>query len=109
MANQLNIYRGTRAVIAFSIVDGTGAAFDLTGYTVTLIVKKNEHDDDSDAIITEVASVPVPATGTGSVILTVTDTDLEEYEYHYRIKIDDGASDRDIQSPIVSTLTILPA
>lgn len=59
----ITLYRGQTASITFAFLDETGAAFDLTGFTVTL----------NTSGLTRTATMPSPSTGAGSFEIVAAD------------------------------------
>jgi hypothetical protein len=83
--NLLKIYKGDRAEFTATITQG-GAAFDLTGYTATLYIKK--YKEDEDIVLEEDGIIGQPPTGVIEFILSPSETlALTAQEYHYEVKI----------------------
>ena len=93
MTNEtITIYRGDSPTIEITVYDYTGSvAFDLTSYTIQLMVKKKETDIDSDAALTKDGSLLVAGNGTAEFVLAESDTDISEGDYVYDIQIKNGS------------------
>lgn len=88
------ITRGDTVKFNVTVKDSAGVLFDLTGYTMTMTAKTEEHLDDAtdgDAIFQATAVISAPATGVGAFTLTPTMTDQVTGTYFYDIQISDGS------------------
>jgi hypothetical protein len=75
----------------FQFQDANGDAVDITGYSLSLILKVYEDDDESDAVLSKTVSVHgSPSTGQTSIALTDDDTDLEG-TYFYLLRYVDSS------------------
>lgn len=92
MVNEIKIFRADTESVVVTVTDESGNPFDLTGYTITLTVKKNHGDSDADAIMQQVGSSTNPTSGVGQVDLTYNQTDVPPGKYYYDIQINDGTS-----------------
>jgi hypothetical protein len=107
MSNALRIFRGdTRLITVPVTLKSTGAVFNLTGYAVTLTVKKNLSLADSAAIIQKKASVTNPALGVITMQLTKDDTNKEPGNYKYDVEIE-NATTGDVQTVVCDDFIIL--
>jgi len=108
MSNALRIYRGdTRLVTCPVTLKSTGAIFNITGYAVTLTVKKNLSLDDSAAIIQKkIPSVTNPELGVITIQLTKSDTTKDPGSYKYDIEIENAATG-DVQTVVCDDFIIL--
>ncbi len=89
----ITIYRGDTPTIQDTVYDYTGTvAFNLSGYTVQLLVKKDKDTKDADAQLTKDGSVTDAANGVVQFSLTESDTALSEGNYMYDIQIKDGTN-----------------
>lgn len=69
----ISIVQGDDKVLTFSFKNSTGTAYDLTGCTIFVTVKRNVEDADSILINTTLAS-SAPATGVATWTLVPADT-----------------------------------
>lgn len=66
------------------IIQNDGVAVDITGFTVRLVIKKNESDDDTDALFDKTQSTHSdPTNGTGSISMTEAESLLIPRGVHY--------------------------
>ena len=79
----ITVYRGNTRRMTFKIRDQGGAPFDLTGGTVSLMVKADINDADGSAVITKTATLLSQATnpGEGYFDLTAADTTQTVADY----------------------------
>jgi len=92
MVNEISIFRADTESINCTVTDEAGNPFDLTGYTMTLTVKKNHGDPDSSAIIQGTGTSLNPTAGVGIIELTHIQTDVPPGKYYYDVQINDGTS-----------------
>lgn len=93
----IEILRGTTAVLRFVATAG-GEAFDLTGCTLRLTVKRvaDSADDDAAAVLTRtITTFAAPTTGIEDITLGPGDTrDLMPGRYAYDFLLDDSLGRR---------------
>ncbi len=108
MSNTLRIFRGDTRLITIPVtLKSTGAVFDLSGYSVTLTVKKNLSMDDTDAIIQKkLASVSSPELGVISIQLTKSDTNKDPGNYKYDVEIENTTTG-DVQTVVCDDFVIV--
>ena len=108
MSNALRIYRGDTRLITIPVtLKSTGAVFDLTGYAVTLTVKKNLSLADSGSIIQKkLASVPNPELGVIAIQLIKADTTKDPGSYKYDVEIENTTTG-DVQTVVCDDFIIL--
>lgn len=70
----VEITRGDTPTFAFTITDNAGAAFDLTGYTITFSARRSINS--GKTLFSKNCAITVAASGTCSTTLTTSDTDL---------------------------------
>lgn len=92
MVNEIEIFRADTESVVVTVTDEAGNPFDLTGYTITLTVKKNHGDADGNAIIQQTGSSSNPTSGVGTVELTHIQTDVPPGKYYYDVQINDGTT-----------------
>jgi len=90
MGPDIVIYRGNTDTRTITITSG-GVAFDMTGYTLKFVVKKNLSDLDANALINKAVVFSVPATGIGVLSLTHTDMSIAPGKNTYELKLYDAA------------------
>lgn len=99
----ISIPRGNTRQVTVTVTDSTGAAFDLTAYTMTMSV--NRHTGGCDGKTTTLLSVDgvidTPATGIGVITLYPTQTaTLVPDTYMYDVTISSGTTDKyTVQGP----------
>lgn len=93
-ANKVSLYRGDTLTLAVVITDSSDEAYDLTDYTVTMIVKSQKNDTNASAVIAQkTATVSDPTSGIATFEFDTDDTDdVDEGKYWYDIVIDDGTT-----------------
>lgn len=91
MANEIEIVRLSTPTFTVTVLDN-GVAMDLTGYTMTLTVKKNKDDLDSAALLQTTATISTPATGIGIFSLTRTQTTIPPGLWYYEVQINVGTT-----------------
>lgn len=76
------------------INDDTGAAIDITGFTIYFTVKKvlDLEATDVNAVITKTASITDASGGLAETLLSTTDTQLSPGEYYYDMKYKNSGS-----------------
>jgi len=86
---ELTIQRGmTKAYEVQIIKDGT--AEDITGWTITFIVKNKLGDADASAVIEKIVTDHSdPLNGKSLIRLEATDTDITAKSYYYSLKFTD--------------------
>ena len=86
---EITIDQGTDVAIQLELVDNTGAAKSLTGYSVTAKMKKNYNSTDSSDIQCFTSSVASPSTdGIVTLSLTKSQTDaLRAGRYVYDVEL----------------------
>lgn len=99
----LNIYKNNTPTIPVSVTSA-GVAFDLTGYTMKIIIKKTQTD--STPVAMKQATITTPATGEGSIVLTKEQTNIPVGEYWYEIRIFNVTTGDD-QTVVMGKLNIL--
>jgi hypothetical protein len=95
MANEITAYRGDTINIECSVVDATGAAFDLTGYNDNYFTVKTHPDDTSYLLQKSMGSgitVPAPLTGVIEITVDAGDTAALYGSYYYDIEIGNGTN-----------------
>lgn len=93
MSNKLEFYKGNTSDISIAVKDANGDPFDLTDFTMTLIVKESSSEEDVEAEIEKEAVISAPTTGVGIVSLTATDTNIDAKIYCYEIQINKSTDD----------------
>lgn len=80
----LTINRGNSKTYRLSFVGTSGAAIDITGWTVLFTVKKNVNLTDTEAAISKtVTSHSDPTGGVTLIVLSTSDTDITPGPYLY--------------------------
>jgi len=77
-----SFYRGNTVYWTCYFTDDDGDAIDITGATVSFIMKSNYTDDDADALISKTATLTDPTAGECQFLLTSTNTDITAGEYY---------------------------
>jgi len=92
MATKANVFKGSDQIIRVPFVNADGSAFNLTGYTVSIL--------DSASALNGLLSVSTPSPTSGEVVVTLdqTTTQLAVGEYPFRIQATDGLGNS-ISSP----------
>src|SRR5213592_4100498 len=107
-AGNISIIKGDDVTLSFTFTKDDASAYDLTGGTVFLTVKKKLTDADADAVLSKTWSTHTNAAGgLTSVSLTNADTealDSRNYQYDLQIKDSGGA----IQSSGVGSFAVSP-
>jgi len=86
--DKIGITKGDSEVIQITITDEDGSAFDLTGYTVTMTVRKCGNEEDADAILKKSVTSHLNPTGGITVIeLSPTETDIVPGIYIYDVQV----------------------
>lgn len=91
------IKRGDDAKITCTVVDGSGAAIDISGYKVFFALKTDPTNDrdDSTAVLTK-TQILGTTTDTGNGIATITltdsDTDIKPDDYLAEVQLIDGSA-----------------
>ena len=91
---ELIIIRGDDVSINFTYKDSSGAAIDITGYTLFFTAKPDIDDDatDAEAVITkDVTSHSSPTDGESIITLTNSDTDIDIGQYLADIQVKDDS------------------
>lgn len=101
MGNDIEIVRKTTLNLRATITrSDTGAAYDLTGFTMSMTVKKNVTDTDTNAIITtQNATIASPTSGIGVFTIAAGSTNIPGGEYWYDIRITDGTNQYVVVGP----------
>jgi hypothetical protein len=74
-SNEISMYRGNDKTVSLTVKrKSTGTAYNLAGCTVTMYVKKDIDDLDSEAVITKVGVLTQPANGIVEFYLVPADT-----------------------------------
>jgi hypothetical protein len=86
-----DIYKGTTKVCKFTFTDELGAAIDITGWQIILMVKRYEKDLDSSAVINKTATVgddPLDVAGSGLMHITIdsADSDVTPGQLYYELR-----------------------
>ena len=91
----LTVTRGDSEVFNVTFKDAAGAACDITGWTVTLTVKREKTDADAAAVVQKVVTAhAAPETGVAVIPLLPADTTaLEPRGYWYDIQAKTDAGD----------------
>lgn len=83
--------KGDTYPLQIQILDNDGEAFDLTGCTCFLTIKKRLEDADADALIAKsTTNHSSPTTGTTNFDLTADDTNIDG-KFFYDVKVKTGA------------------
>jgi len=101
----LKIPKGTTKSYELQLYKNGGVE-DITGWTITFIMKEKMNDPDSSALINEEASLSDATSGKALIRLEVEDTDITPKSYYYAIKFEDDASPANIGIIIRGKLTI---
>lgn len=89
----LTMIRGDTEQLTIPVLDNTGAAMDLTDYTVKFTVKKHTNDNDNEAVIGPLnCTVATPANGIALLTITSTQTNIEPGTYYYDVQINNGST-----------------
>jgi len=92
MLSKSTIYRKSTGSITYTITQAS-VAFNLTGYTAYLTVKKNKTDADASALMQLTGVNDSPETlGTGTFTYSTSDSDFDAGEYWYDIYLSDGTN-----------------
>jgi len=78
-----------------SVIDGDGAAIDITGYKLFFTVKTKSTDSDAEALISKTVICPANSDsvgGIGFIPLTTSDTNVANGNYVYDLKIQNTTS-----------------
>jgi len=89
MTNAIVMYRGDDRTVQLTVKKTDGTAFDLTGSTVTMYVKRRITDKDSEAVITKTGTLTDATNGVVEFYLTPSDTeDLTELADNHPYPVD---------------------
>ena len=66
----INLVQGAAKTITITLKDTAYAAFNLTGYTMSIIMKRSKDDADSAAALTGTFTISTPANGIGVFTIT---------------------------------------
>ena len=92
MATLIPIRRGDSKALIINVLDSTGTAIDITGYTFFFTVKADNTDADVSALISVTqTSLTDPTNGTTTISLSSTDTDIAIGLHFYDIQMKDGS------------------
>jgi hypothetical protein len=109
----LAMTRGTTALVTLTLVDGAGAALDLTGTTLRFTAKRSLRDAQADAVIAKVTGAGIthrtPQSG-GIADVAIAPADTSGLAPHpialaYDVELVSGA---DVYSTETGTLTVSP-
>ena len=92
MGQTIKQTQGDTKVFTVTVKTGTGAAYDLTGYTIAFTVKESKDTADGSANISKAGVITDATGGVFTVSLTNTETDLTPGNYFYDFQIDNGSS-----------------
>lgn len=91
----IDVYQRTNFPVEFILTDSTGAAVDITNYTVYFYAKEQYTDTDANAKIAKTVAPgghSAPTSGTTIVTLTKTDTNQQVGDLFYTLSGVDGSS-----------------
>jgi len=74
-SNEISMYRGNDKTISLTVKSGSGSAYNLTGCTVTMLVKKDIKDLDAEAVITKTGILTQAINGIVEFYLVPSDTE----------------------------------
>lgn len=101
MANEVTITSGDTVPLTFTIVDDDNNAYDLTGFTMTMTIKKNKADTTNSYQGT--ATISTPSSGIGTLTISASDSVLTPGISYYDVQIDDGTN---VYTPIISSFSV---
>lgn len=99
--NDITIVRKTTINPRVSVFrKDTMAVYDLTGFTMTMCVKRNPVDTDANALIaTQTATIANPSIGVGVFTFSTSLTNIPGGEYWYDVRISDGTNQYVVVGP----------
>lgn len=84
------------------VIKENGVVKDITGWTLSFMVKDDRDDPDVDALITKDLVISTPASGAAALALTAADTDIDPGTFYFDIKIVPmGGSPRTIEGTFI--------
>jgi hypothetical protein len=78
--------RGDTVVKTLTFTDSTGAAINITGWTIFLTLKNNPNDADSVKVLQVTAALTTPLSGIATITLTATQTAALSGIYYYDVQ-----------------------
>jgi len=110
---EITIDQGTDVAIQLELVDNTGAAKSLTGYSVTAKMKKNYNSTDSSDIQSFTSIVASPSTD-GIVTLSLTNSQTDalragRYVYDVEISFIDSDSVTIVERVLEGRIQVTPS
>lgn len=90
----VEIVKGNSVKFSCVVKDNNGVVIDLTSATLKLVVKKNDSDLDSAALVNKNGSIITANAGTCEVVLTAAESNALPYDnvvYELIVKLADGS------------------
>ena len=99
-SNAISMFRGNNKTVQITVLkESTGLAFDLTGCSITMYIKKDINDVDNDAVLTKVGTIVNPITAIVEFYLLPNDTENitqlgDETPYYADFKVVTGSGSK---------------
>jgi hypothetical protein len=89
----IRMYKADSATIRCSVVKASdGSVMDLTSYTAKLSVKREQYDNDADALFILSGTISSPTTGVCTFAVTTANSDQRPGTYYYDIQVVNGTT-----------------
>ena len=86
-SNDITIFKADSATIRCSVVKASdGSVMPLTGYAAKMSVKREQYDNDADAVFT-LTGVVTEATGICTFTVTTSNSDQRPGTYYYDVQV----------------------
>ena len=82
-----DFYKGGTLFMTLVVKDIDGDTIDITGDSLSFMLKRNEDDSDSSSVINKDATITVPTRGRATLTLTNTNTDQTIGNYYYEFML----------------------
>lgn len=100
-------YQGDDQTIGLSFAKDDGSEYDITGWTVTVYVKKREDDSDSDAVYTETVTTHDAPTD-GETSFTMGSDDTADLNGYYVLDVEVERTDGSVQTVVRTGIEFEP-